>query len=247
VVVAQNDLPANTLQLYLTEPHRCGYLPDQTARTEVALPWDRIGADTYARLLRLGFRRSGVITYRPNCDQCRACVSVRVPTAEFRATRSQRRALANHAGLQATATALSFQSEHYALFRRYEASRHSGREMDRDDREQYSSFLLESLVHTHLIEFRDNGALVMVSVIDETPDGLSSVYTFFDPDIPGASLGTYSILWQIEQCRRASLPYVYLGYWIKESRKMSYKARFRPIEGFVAGRWRRLDADELGN
>jgi arginine-tRNA-protein transferase len=108
--------------------------------------------------------------------------------------------------------------------------------VDRDDREQVT-------VHTRLIEFRDNGALVMVSVIDEAPDGLSSVYTFFDPDIPGASLGTYSILWQIEQCRRASLPYVYLGYWIKESRKMSYKARFRPIEGFVDGRWRRLDAD----
>jgi arginine-tRNA-protein transferase len=244
--MAQNDLPQNALQLYRTAPHPCSYLPDRVARTEVALPSERIGPDVYGNLLRAGFRRSGMITYRPNCAHCHACVPVRVPVAEFQPSRSQKRAMAKHGALQHTVTDLRFRSEHYALYLRYQSGRHRGEEMDQDNRDAYSSFLLESGVRTSLVEFRDSGKLVMVSVVDEVSDGLSSVYTFFDPDIPGASFGTYSILWQIRQCQRASLPFLYLGYWIKESRKMAYKARFHPIEGFVDGVWRRLgDSCEL--
>jgi arginine-tRNA-protein transferase len=117
--------------------------------------------------------------------------------------------------------------------------------MDQDSRDQYSHFLLQSRVSTRLVEFRDQGKLMMVSIVDQLSDGLSSVYTFYDPDLHGASFGTYNILWQIEQCQRASLPYLYLGYWIRDSRKMSYKAHFQPIEGFIDGAWRRLEADEL--
>ena len=141
---------------------------------------------------------------------------------------------------------LRFRVEHYALYLRYQAHRHAGGGMDQDSRDQYSHFLLQSRVNTRLAEFRDNnGKLVMISILDQLSDGLSSVYTFFDPDAPTASYGTYNILWQLEQCRQLGMPYLYLGYWIRESRKMAYKARYFPIEGYVEGVWRKLAPEEI--
>lgn len=235
------------MQVHVTRPHPCSYLPGRMARTLFVAPGEPTGPAIYSQLVRLGFRRSGMFPYRPNCDQCHACVPVRVPVEEFHPSRSQKRAAAAHETLQTTALQLQFLEEHYALYSRYQAGRHAGGAMDPVNRAQYSSFLVESPVETWLVEFRDQGKLVMVSVIDELTDGLSSVYTFYDPDIHGASFGTYSILWQIAQCRRIGAPFLYLGYWIKESRKMSYKARFQPIEGFLDGSWRRLQADEIGD
>ncbi|TJZ65212.1 arginyltransferase [Chitiniphilus eburneus] len=228
------------LQFYATAPYPCSYLPDQLARSQVAVPSELIDTRTYSQLVQHGFRRSGQFVYRPHCDACQACVPVRLPVAEFQPNRTQRRAARHHGNLKTRILGLEYSEAHFRLYQRYQAARHSGGGMDEDGREQYESFILKSNVASFLAEFREAGVVRMVSLVDQLEDGLSSVYTFYDPDIAGASYGVFNILWQVGLARQLGLPYVYLGYWIEACRKMAYKTQYHPIEGLTDGRWERL-------
>lgn len=234
--------PVSMLQFYTTAEYPCSYLADHMARSEVAAPAHLIDAQVYSRLIEQGFRRSGLFTYRPKCLQCAACLPIRVDVENFVPSRNQRRVMRQHDDLTARLIPLRWVPEHYQLYYRYQQARHAGAGMDEDTEKQYGQFLLASGVESRLLEFRSpDGTVRMVSLIDLLDHGLSAVYTFFDPDARG-SLGTYGVLWQIEQCRRMGLPWLYLGYWIRESRKMSYKSRFWPWQVYRNGQWYQPDS-----
>lgn len=239
-----NDIPLHALQFYLTAAYPCSYLPDLQARSQVATPSMLIDTPVYSELVKHGFRRSGTYTYRPHCDGCSACVPLRIVAKEFAPNRSQKRAWKQHQQLEVAVLPLEDNSEHYALYQRYQTSRHKDGGMDNDDRESYRNFLLRSHVDSLLIEFRQADQLRMVSLIDLLNDGLSSVYTFYDPDVPQARFGVYNVLWQIDLCRKLNLDFVYLGYWIEKSRKMSYKTDYQPALGLIEGVWQTINKSD---
>jgi len=243
-----SDTPLHKLQFYVTTGYTCGYLPNRMAQSLIAAPQHLVDADVYSGLIQQGFRRSGKFSYRPHCENCQECVPVRVVLEAFSPNRSQKRAFKQHQNLTTTILPIGFYEEHYALYASYQRARHSDdktadqMEPDSDsqenDVEQYQSFLCQSNVESVLIEFRDGDQLKMVSVIDIVRDGISAVYTFYDTCDSTTSYGTYNVLWQALWAQTLGLPYLYLGYWIKDSRKMAYKQNYKPLEKLIDGEWR---------
>lgn len=228
------------LKFYATQPHPCSYLPEEQATTLFLDPSQPMDEVLYAELSELGFRRSGDHLYRPHCQRCNACLPARVPVAAFKPDRQQRRILKRNADLQVSCARPAFSEEYYELYSRYIDQRHADGDMYPPDREQFSTFLVRDLAFSHFYEFRAEGRLLAVAATDRLPNGLSAVYTFFDPEDERRSLGRYAILWQIGEASRLGLAALYLGYWIKSCRKMNYKTQYRPIELFINQRWSRL-------
>ncbi|WP_295390772.1 arginyltransferase [uncultured Thiodictyon sp.] len=232
------------LALYLTAEHSCSYLDGCRARTLFVDPLARIDSVTYQALVEQGFRRSGAHVYRPACRGCARCVPVRIPVGAFQPNRSQRRNWTRNAPeLRVIETAAAFDPGHFALYQRYLERRHPAGSMAEDaSAESYRRFLVEPWGgETRFLELRLADRLVGVAVTDWLPQGLSAVYTFFDPDLDARGLGTFAVLAQIVTARRLGRPYVYLGYWIEESRKMAYKSTFKPLEAWDGRRWGRLE------
>ena len=239
------------LRLFQTGEHPCGYFPERHARDLVLDPQDSRLGELYPMALGWGFRRSGDLVYRPHCQQCRACVPVRIPVARFAPDRSQRRCLARNAGLDCRVLPAERSDEQFALYQRYLRHRHANGGMDDHGPHEFDQFLVGSWSHGRFLEIRaqaDNaarGRLLAVAVTDVTPLGLSAVYTFFDPDEQARGLGTFAILQQIAWAQRAGLPHLYLGYWISGHRKMDYKRRYQPLEYFDGRQWREEAREHL--
>ncbi len=230
----QSDPP----KLYLSAPHPCPYIEPETASTVLLDPNHEVDTHLFSILIKAGFRRSGDTVYRPHCRNCNACVSVRIPTQEFLPNRAQKRTWKRNTDLTTTLVPASFEQEHFDLYCAYQNWRHTGDIMDHSDPDRYREFMVDSSVETVFIEFRLEGRLVGLSVCDLPEDGMSAVYTFFDPAMPKRSLGTYAILKQIDYVNQMQLDWLYLGYWIEDCKKMSYKTQFKPIFGFVEKEWR---------
>jgi arginine-tRNA-protein transferase len=233
----------DTPQFYLTAPSPCPYLAGREERKVFTHLVGERAPELNNILTHGGFRRSQSIAYRPACEGCRSCVSVRVVTGEFRPTRSMRRIAKRNADLATEMRRAVPTSEQYAIFRGYLDSRHRDGGMADMTVLDYAMMVEDSHVETRIVEYRCGSALVAMALTDVLGDGLSMVYSFFEPDEGARSLGTFMVLDHIARARRMGLAYVYLGYWVRGSGKMDYKSRFLPQERLMPEGWARVDSN----
>tara|TARA_B110000902_G_scaffold265918_1_gene351743 strand:- start:2693 stop:3403 length:711 start_codon:yes stop_codon:yes gene_type:complete len=225
------------IKVFATKPHPCSYLSDRDATTLFIDPNVNITKELYSRLSELGFRRSGEHVYKPQCESCQACVATRIPSTTFMASKSQKRVLAKNKDVAISFTNTIADDEYYQLYQSYITEQHSDGDMYPANREQYDSFLNCHWDSSTYMTFRLNGKLIAVAVTDIMQDAMSAIYTFYDPALASRSLGTFCVLSQIQHAQQQGWPHLYLGYWIKQSPKMAYKTKFRPIEVLKQGQW----------
>ena len=231
------------VRLFQTLPHACGYYPDRVAQNLVIDPAAPNLDQLYGPALEHGFRRAGGHLYLPRCAQCHACTPCRIDVERFRPDRSQRRCARRNADLVVTECPAGYNAERHALYEKYLRHRHPGGGMDDADASDFRRFLTAPWSPTLFLEIRQRERLLGVAVTDLCASGASAVYTFFEPDEPARSLGTFAILAQVELARRRCLPFVYLGFWIDGHPKMDYKRHFRPLQIRTAVGWQTMDAE----
>ena len=225
--------------LFLSLPHACSYLPGKQSSMLFTNPGKFVTNEEYSLLIQHGFRRSGTLIYRPHCRACNACVPVRIPVQQFQPRRGQKRVWRRNSDLKVSIVEPRFEEDHFQLYRQYQRRRHPGSSMDQNEPSAYNEFLVASPVSTRFIEFREPGSkrLLAVAVVDLVGDGISAVYTYFNCDESHRGLGVYAILWQIDYAQSLGLPCLYLGYWIRDCGKMSYKQHYQPLEAYSGNRW----------
>ncbi len=225
------------LHFFASTAETCGYLADRKAVSAFANPHMDMDMETYNELIQHGFRRSGGYVYRPHCPSCQECISVRVPVKNHQYSRNEKRVIRRNRDVTQVSCNGQFREQHFDLYKRYMNSRHGDGSMANPGESDYHRFLICDWTDTIFTEFRINGLLIAVAVADLMSTGLSAVYTFFDLDYSHRSPGHFAILHQIEQARSRNLDYLYLGYWIKGCEKMSYKRRYKPLEGYINDQW----------
>lgn len=237
-----------TVPLFLTELHPCSYLDDRLACSAFVHPSFELNTAVYSKLVERGFRRSGDYVYAPRCPQCAECIPARVPVNRFKPKRKQNRCLQKNAAMHTVVKPARFEQAHYDLYLKYQNSRHHDGSMAKSTPEEYMSFLGSHWCNTLFVEFLLDETLIAVAVVDRLDHGLSAVYTFFDPEHADRSPGVYAILWQIEWAKRMHLDWLYLGFWIKDCRKMAYKIDYQPIELLLDSVWQAFDfAEAMGD
>ena len=225
------------LNFFASTPEPCGYLRDRKSVSAFANPHMDMDMDTYDELIQHGFRRSGGYIYRPHCPSCQECVSVRVVARKHTYSRNEMRVIRRNSDLRISTVAGKYRDEHFDLYRRYINSRHNEGSMANPSKSDYHRFLICDWTDTLFIEYRLNRILLAVAVCDIMSSGLSAVYTFFDPDYADRSPGHFAILSLIDEALSRDLDYVYLGYWIQDCAKMSYKRRYKPLEAYLNEQW----------
>lgn len=226
-----------SIPMFLSQEHPCSYLDDLTAQAVFVHPSFTLTTAIYSRLIEQGFRRSGDQVYRPHCAQCSACCPVRIPITTFQPSRNQRRCLQKNKTTQADIKPAVFKKKHYEMYLRYQQQRHHEGSMTDSSPEDYMNFLHCDWSDTLFVEFSIDRELAAVAIVDRLDNALSAVYTFFDPKFSSFSPGVFSVLWQIRQAQLWKLDYLYLGFWIEECRKMSYKTQYQPVQGYIEGHW----------
>ncbi len=233
----KNNPSFEKIQFYTTTEYNCSYIDKMDAQSLVVTPYKSINQNIFQDLIEKGFRRSGQYIYKPNCKSCTACIPIRLPVQKFLFSKTQKRIYKKYGFFKVREAPLAFKQKHFDLYLKYQNKRHSYINNDQNNLDDYNDFLIKSNVKSKFIEFWDGDLLKIVSIVDIVSDGISAVYTFYDPDDKKVSYGTYSIIWLINWCKAQQLKYMYLGYWIGECKKMKYKTNFKPYELYIKGYW----------
>ncbi len=230
-----------SVPLFVTEQTPCSYLDKRNSRSVFVHPSFLLNTEMYSQLIEQGFRRSGNEVYAPHCPTCSECIPARLLVDQFRPSRNQKRCTKKNQLTKINIKPAQFEQAHFELYLRYQKYKHAKGGMANSTEEDYINFLSSRWCNTLFVEFLINNELAAVAIVDLLENGLSAVYTFFDPKFSCHSLGTYAVLWQLNHAKKMDLEYVYLGFWIKNCQKMSYKTQFQPVQGFIEKEWKQIE------
>ncbi len=229
-----------SIPLFLTEQQPCGYLDKKNAQSVFVHPSFSLDTSIYSQLIEQGYRRNGNEVYTPHCPTCSECIPTRLAVNQFKANRNQKRCIKKNQNTRIIVKPAKFEQAHYEMYLRYQNHKHGLGGMADSTEADYINFLSSSWCNTLFVEFSIGQELAAVAIVDLLDNALSAVYTFYEPQFSQYSLGNYAVLWQQNHALEMELEFIYMGFWIKNCRKMSYKNQYRPLQGFIENEWKNL-------